>query len=297
MLQALKTIEIPHVRKVHSGKVREIFDAGEALVLVATDRLSAFDVVFSEPIPSKGEVLTKISSFWFSRMQAEDICRHHLLTDRVEEFPKAFQAVSDQLKGRSMLVRRCKPLPIECVVRGYLAGSGLKDYRSTGRICGISLPSGLVEADPLPEPIFTPSTKAKSGHDENISMSQAADLVGNETASRVQDLSLRLYSWAADFAKHRGLILCDTKFEFGWDGDELFLIDEALTPDSSRYWPADRYSPGGPQPSFDKQFVRDYLESLDWDKTPPPPPLPPSIIRATSERYLEAHRRLTGREL
>lgn len=294
---AITTLELPGVEKVSRGKVREMFAVGDRLLMVATDRISAFDVVLPDPIPQKGKVLTQISTFWFERLDQDQIVRHHLVTARTEEFPESLQPHREVLEGRSMLVKRCQPLAIECVVRGYLAGSGWKEYRETGEICGISLPPGLKESDQLPEPIFTPATKAVTGHDENISFERAAEIVGRETAEQVREWSLRIYRWARDYARERGIIICDTKFEFGRDGDELILIDEVLTPDSSRFWPADEYEPGRSQPSFDKQFIRDYLETLDWDKTPPGPRLPESIIEATTRRYLEAYRRLTGREL
>jgi len=293
----LKELELPGIRKVNSGKVREIFDLGDYLLLVASDRLSAFDVILPDPIPHKGSVLTQMSKFWFDRIEKDGIVEHHLVSVNVDDFPESLAPYREQLRGRSTLAAKCKPLPIECVVRGYLAGSGWKEYRQSGKICGISLPEGLVESDELPEPIFTPATKAESGHDENISFEQAAEIVGEETATTVRDYSLAIYGAARDYARTQGIIICDTKFEFGIKDDQLILIDEVLTPDSSRFWPADSYSPGKSQASFDKQFIRDYLETLDWDKTPPGPPLPANIIEATSERYLEAYRRLTGHSL
>jgi phosphoribosylaminoimidazole-succinocarboxamide synthase len=275
------------------GKVRDIYDAGDKLLIVATDRLSAFDVILPTPIPDKGRVLTQLSLFWF------DLLRHvvpnHVLS--ATEFPPPFDTYGDELAGRSMLVRKTAPLPIECVVRGYLSGSGWKDYRATGQICGIPLPGGLRESDRLPEPIFTPATKAATGHDENISFEQAASLIGIERARQVREVSLEIYRRAAAYAEPRGILLADTKFEFGLLNDELIWIDEALTPDSSRFWPAAQYKPGGPQPSFDKQFVRDYLESIRWPKTPPGPELPPEVVAATRGKYREAYRILTGREL
>ncbi len=294
---AVRTIEIPGLRKLNSGKVREIFDLGDRLLLVATDRLSAFDVVLPDPIPYKGIVLTQLSRFWFDRIAAEGLVSHHMVSVNVEDLPPPAQPFREQLAGRSTLVRRCRPLPIECVVRGYLAGSGWKEYRAGGSVCGIRLPDGLRESEELPEPIFTPATKAVTGHDENISFERAAELVGPDLAHQVREYSLRLYAMARDYARSRGIIICDTKFEFGLDDGQLVLIDEVLTPDSSRFWPADSYAPGRPQESFDKQFVRDYLETLDWDKTPPGPQLPARIIEATSQRYLEAYRRLTGHDL
>ncbi|GAB4108327.1 MAG: phosphoribosylaminoimidazolesuccinocarboxamide synthase [Acidobacteriota bacterium] len=293
----VRMVEIPGLRKLNSGKVREIFDLGDHLLLVATDRLSAFDVVLPDPIPYKGIVLTQLSKFWFDQVAATGLVAHHLVSVDVSDLPASVQPYRHLLAGRSTLARRCRPLPIECVVRGYLAGSGWKEYRTTGSVCGIRLPTGLRESEELPEPIFTPATKAATGHDENITFEQAAELVGTDVAHQVRDYSLRLYSMARDYARSRGIIICDTKFEFGLDDGQLVLIDEVLTPDSSRFWPADRYAPGRPQESFDKQFVRDYLETLDWDKTPPGPQLPPHIIEATSQRYLEAFRRLTGRDL
>ena len=275
------------------GKVRDIYDAGDKLLIVATDRLSAFDVILPTPIPDKGRVLTQLSLFWFDLLR--DVIPNHVLS--ATEFPAPFDTYRDELAGRSMLVRKTTPLPIECVVRGYISGSGWKEYQATGKICGIALPAGLRESDRLPEPIFTPATKAVSGHDENISFERAASLIGNERAQRARDVSLEIYRRAAAYAEPRGVLLADTKFEFGVLNDELVWIDEALTPDSSRFWPAARYKPGGPQPSFDKQFVRDYLESIHWPKTPPGPELPPEVVAATRDKYREAYRILTGREL
>jgi len=275
------------------GKVRDIYDVGEQLLIVATDRLSAFDVILPTPIPDKGRVLTQISLFWFELLR--DVIPNHVLSGT--EFPAQFEAYREELTGRSMLVRKTQPLPIECVVRGYISGSGWKDYRATGRICGIDLPGGLRESDRLPEPIFTPATKAATGHDENISWEQAASLVGRERAERVRDISLEIYRRAAAYAEPRGILVADTKFEFGLLNDELIWIDEALTPDSSRFWPASQYKPGGAQPSFDKQFVRDYLESIHWPKTPPGPELPADVVAATRAKYREAYRILVGREL
>jgi phosphoribosylaminoimidazole-succinocarboxamide synthase len=275
------------------GKVRDIYDAGDKLLIVATDRLSAFDVILPTPIPDKGRVLTQLSLFWFDLLG--DVIPNHVLS--ATEFPAPFDTYRDELAGRSMLVRKTAPLPIECVVRGYVSGSGWKEYRATGKICGIELPAGLGESDRLPEPIFTPATKAVSGHDENISFERAASLIGDERAQRVRDVSLKIYRRAAAYAEPRGILLADTKFEFGVLNNELIWIDEALTPDSSRFWPAARYKPGGPQPSFDKQFVRDYLESIHWPKTPPGPELPPEVVAATRNKYREGYRILTGREL
>lgn len=275
------------------GKVRDIYDAGDKLLIVATDRLSAFDVILPTPIPDKGRVLTQLSLFWFDLLR--DVVPNHVVSGT--ELPAAFDAYREDLAGRSMLVRKTEPLPIECVVRGYVSGSGWKDYQATGKICGIALPVGLRESDRLPEPIFTPATKAATGHDENISFERAASLVGHERARRVREISLEIYRRAAVYAEPRGILLADTKFEFGLLNDELIWIDEALTPDSSRFWPAAQYQPGGPQPSFDKQFVRDYLESIHWPKTPPGPELPPEVVSATRGKYREAYRILTGREL
>ncbi len=279
---------------VNRGKVRDVYAVGDDhLLIVASDRLSAFDVVLPTPIPDKGAVLTAVSNFWFSRTR--DIVANHLAAlPLAEAVPDADERAA--LEGRAVVVRRLVPLPIEAIVRGYLAGSGWKDYRRTGAVCGIALPEGLREADALPEPLFTPSTKAAPGrHDENISFDQAVDLIGAETAERVKAASLALYGFARDYARERGIILADTKFEFALDDDgALVLIDEALTPDSSRFWPADQYAPGSSPPSFDKQFVRDYLESIGWDKRPPAPELPPEIVARTAAKYREARRRLTG---
>ena len=275
------------------GKVRDIYDLGDKLLIVATDRLSAFDVILPTPIPDKGRVLTQLSLFWFELLK--DVIPNHVLS--ATEFPPPFDKFRDDLAGRSMLVRKTKPLPIECVVRGYVSGSGWKDYLTTGKICGIALPNGLLESSQLPEPIFTPATKAITGHDENIPFELAEKMVGKELAERVRAVSLELYRLAAAHAEPRGIIVADTKFEFGLLNDELIWIDEALTPDSSRFWPAAHYSPGGPQASFDKQFVRDYLERMRWPKTPPGPELPPEVVDATREKYREAYRILTSREL
>ena len=284
------------------GKVRDIYNLDDKLLIVATDRLSAFDVILPTPIPDKGRVLTQLSLFWFDLLR--DVIPNHVLSST--DFPAPFDAYRDDLAGRSMVVRKTQPLPIECVVRGYVSGSGWKDYKATGKICGIALPAGLRESDRLPAPIFTPATKATSGHDENISFDQAASLVGNSLAERVRTVSTELYRRAAAYAAPRGILLADTKFEFGLlhcalDSPEavnsLIWIDEALTPDSSRFWPAAQYHPGGPQPSFDKQFVRDYLERIRWPKTPPGPELPPDVVAATRAKYREAYRILAGHEL
>jgi phosphoribosylaminoimidazole-succinocarboxamide synthase len=275
------------------GKVRDIYDLGDKLLIVATDRLSAFDVILPTPIPDKGRVLTQLSLFWFNLLK--DVIPNHVVS--ATDFPAPFDAFKDDLAGRSMVVRKTRPLPIECVVRGYVSGSGWKDYRVTGKICGIDLPAGLQESDRLPEPIFTPATKAVTGHDENIPFEEAVALIGKELAEKVRAVSLELYRRAAAYAEPRGIILADTKFEFGLLNDHLLWIDEALTPDSSRFWPAAHYSPGGPQSSFDKQFVRDYLERMRWPKTPPGPELPPEVVAATRAKYREAYRILAGREL
>jgi phosphoribosylaminoimidazole-succinocarboxamide synthase len=275
------------------GKVRDIYDLGDKLLIVATDRLSAFDVILPTPIPDKGRILTQLSLFWFNLLK--DVVPNHVLSST--DFPAPFDKFKDDLAGRSMIVRKTQPLPIECVVRGYLSGSGWKDYRATGKICGIALPPGLRESDRLPEPIFTPATKAATGHDENILFEQASSLIGKDLAEKVRTVSLEIYSRAAAYAEPRGVILADTKFEFGLLNDRLIWIDEALTPDSSRFWPAAQYNPGGPQPSFDKQFVRDYLERIQWPKTPPGPELPPEVVAATRAKYREAYRILAGREL
>jgi phosphoribosylaminoimidazole-succinocarboxamide synthase len=275
------------------GKVRDMYDLGDQLLIVATDRLSAFDVILPTPIPDKGLVLTQLSLFWFDLLK--DVIPNHVLSAR--EFPAPFDAHREELAGRSMLVRKTQPLPVECVVRGYISGSGWKDYVATGRICGIQLPGGLREYEQLPAPIFTPSTKAATGHDENISFAHMSRAIGEELAARVRTVSLELYRRAAAYAEPRGILLADTKFEFGLVVGELIWIDEALTPDSSRFWPASQYRPGGPQPSYDKQFVRDYLEKVHWPKTPPGPELPEEVVSATRKKYLEAFRILTEHEL
>lgn len=279
------------------GKVRDVYAVDdEHLLIVATDRISAFDCVLPTPIARKGEVLTALSRFWFDKLS--HIAEHHLVTTDVEEMPEAIRQHREVLRGRSMLVRRTEVFPVECVVRGYLVGSGWKDYRRTGEVCGHRLPAGLRESEQLSELIFTPATKAEEGHDENISEEQMRGHLGAEVTAQLRDASLALYKEASDYARTRGIIIADTKFEFGRDKmGRIRLIDEVLTPDSSRFWPADQYEPGRSQPSFDKQFVRDYLETLDWDKQPPAPPLPPEVAAATTARYLEAYRLLTGSEL
>ncbi|MCG3148122.1 MAG: Phosphoribosylaminoimidazole-succinocarboxamide synthase [Verrucomicrobiae bacterium] len=291
MTSALSNIDVPGLKKVRSGKVREIFDLNDALLFVASDRISAFDVIMPDPIPEKGRVLTAFSEFWFGK--AKHIVENHFITSDYAAIAKRV-GNHEQLRGRAMLVRKCQPLPVECIVRGYLAGSGWKEYKKSQTVCSQKLPAGLVESSELPEPIFTPSTKAATGHDENISFARASEILGKPLADKVSAYSIALYKFARDYARHRGIIIADTKFEFGLEGDKVILIDEALTPDSSRFWPAATYKPGGPQPSFDKQFLRDYLETLTWDKTPPGPKLPAEIIRKTSEKYLEALQRLTA---
>jgi len=288
-------LELPGIPKVKSGKVRDIFDLGDRLLFVATDRISAFDVVMPNGIPRKGEVLTQISYFWFA--QTEGFQPNHLLSKTGDPLPQNLQAFADKLAGRSMLVKKAKPLAIECVVRGYLAGSGWKEYRERQSVCGIKLPAGLKDSSELPEPVFTPATKAETGHDENISFDDASRIVGTDIAEKARAASLKLYSFARDYARKRGIIIADTKFEFGLLDGNLILIDEVLTPDSSRFWPADQYQPGKSQPSYDKQFVRDYLETLDWNKTPPGPVLPPEVVAKTTAKYLDAYERLTGKKL
>ena len=275
------------------GKVRDIYDLGDRLLIVATDRLSAFDVVMPTPIPDKGRVLTQLSLFWFNLLK--DVIPNHVIS--ATDFPAPFDQYKDELAGRSMVVKKTQPLPVECVARGYVSGSGWKDYKTTGKICGIPLPPGLRESDRLPQVLFTPATKAATGHDENISFERAAEIIGKHLAERVRATTLEIYLRAAAYAEPRGILLADTKFEFGLLNGELIWIDEALTPDSSRFWPAAKYFPGGPQPSFDKQFVRDYLERIQWPKTPPGPDLPPDVVAATRAKYREAFRILAGREL
>lgn len=279
------------------GKVRDIFDLGDALLIVATDRLSAFDVVFAQGIPNKGKVLTQISAFWFKRMAG--LVSNHMISMDVADFPEPFRSRPDVFAGRSMLVRKTAPLPVECVVRGYITGSGWNDYCRTGMICGLVLPAGLVESQQLPEPMFTPSTKADLGlHDENIGFDQVVSLVGRSVAQKIRDLTIALYSEGATYARQRGIIIADTKFEFGLDKQGAVVwIDEALTPDSSRFWPEDEYTPGVSQPSYDKQFVRDYLMRIKWGKKPPAPELPPDVIATTAQKYEEALKRLTGQTL
>lgn len=291
----LLTIDLPGFTKLRSGKVREIFDLGDALLFVATDRISAFDCILPNGIPLKGQVLTQISHFWFD--QTETWLPNHRLARANTPLPESLSHYAALLEGRSMVVRKTTPLPIECVVRGYLAGSGWKEYQRSQSICGVPLPPGLIESSELPEPIFTPATKASEGHDENIPFEEAQRLIGPDLAEQVRLISLRLYGYARDHARKHGIIVADTKFEFGLRDGVLFLIDEVLTPDSSRFWPADSYEPGRSQPSFDKQFVRDYLETLSWNKQPPAPVLPPEIVERTQAKYLEAFERITGHPL
>lgn len=289
----MTTLDLPGIKKLRSGKVREVFDLGDSLLFVATDRLSAFDVILPDAIPQKGAVLNQLSAFWFERF---DFTKNHMITADFARFPSEVSNFREQLEGRSMIVRNTQPLPIECVVRGYLAGSGWKEYQERGTVSGIQLPAGLQLASLLPEPAFTPSTKSESGHDQNIDWPECCNILGVATASRVRDLSLQIYAAGRDHAASRGIIVADSKFEFGLIGDDLLLIDECLTPDSSRFWPVDGYIVGQSPPSFDKQFVRDYLETLDWDKTSPGPSLPRDVIAKTSAKYLEAFERLTGAE-
>ncbi|MDT5060276.1 MAG: phosphoribosylaminoimidazole-succinocarboxamide synthase [Acidobacteriota bacterium] len=287
----------PDLELVRRGKVRDVYRVDDDhLLIIATDRISAFDCVLPTPIERKGEVLTALSLFWFERLN--HIVSNHLITTKVEEMPESLLRHAEILQGHSMLVQRTDVFPVECVVRGYLSGSGWKDYVRTGEVCGHRLPAGLGESDQLPEPIFTPATKAEEGHDENISEARMSEILGEEVTRKLREISLRLYTEASEYARTRGIIIADTKFEFGRNKDgQIILIDEALTPDSSRFWPADQYEAGKSQPSFDKQFVRDYLETLDWNKTPPAPPLPQEIARATTERYVEAYRLITGKSL
>ena len=290
----LKT-DFKDLKLLNRGKVRDLYDLGDQLLMVATDRISAFDVILPNGIPHKGKILTQLSEFWFS--QISDIVPNHLISTRVEEFPAVCAKYKEVLQGRSMLIKKTSPLPVECVVRGYLSGSGWKDYQKSGAVCGIALPAGLVESSSLGEPIFTPSTKAEIGsHDENIDFAAAKKLVGEKAADRLKELTIAVYKKARSIAESRGIIIADTKFEFGTLNGEIILIDEVLTPDSSRFWPKDSYAPGRAQGSFDKQFVRDYLLALDWDQKLPAPSLPEDIIQKTSERYIEAYRRLTGKD-
>ncbi len=289
-------MDLPGVPLLARGKVRDVYDLGDSLLLVATDRLSAFDVVFPDPIPDKGRVLNQLSAFWFDRTQR--LVLNHVLETDAGGFPEGLAPFNDQLQGRSMVVRKLRMFPIECVARGYLAGSGWKEYRERGSVSGVPIPAGLREAERLPEPIFTPATKARTGHDENISYQDVVRQVGEEVAVELRETTFRLYRSAAEFAESRGILVADTKFEFGTDEEgQLYAADEMLTPDSSRFWPADRYAPGGSPPSLDKQYVREYLEAVGWDKKPPAPPLPLEVVEGTRRRYLDIFRLLTGRDL
>jgi phosphoribosylaminoimidazole-succinocarboxamide synthase len=288
--------DFPELQLHASGKVRDVYRLGnEQLLFVATDRISAFDYVLATGIPHKGRVLTQISLFWFEFLR--DVVPNHLVTADVEGYPANLKTHADQLRGRSMLVMRAEMVPVECVVRGYISGSAWKEYKATGKVCGIELPKGLKESDKLPEPIFTPSTKATTGHDENIPFEEMVRVVGRERSEKLRDVTLKIYTKASDYARSRGIIIADTKFEFGTTSKGITLADEVLTPDSSRFWPADKYQPGRAQDSYDKQYVRDYLEEIHWNKQPPAPALPPEVARKTSEKYLEAYRQLTGHEL
>ena len=294
--QPLKSIGLgDDIEFFKRGKVRDIYELGDNLLIVSTDRISCFDVVLPTAIPHKGEVLTRLSVFWFEYM--EDIISNHLITANVDDFPEELQKYKEDLRYRSMLVKKARPIPVECVVRGYLAGSGWKEYNQSQSICGIRLPEGLKESDKLPEPIFTPATKETKGHDINVTQEYIEKEIGREIASKLQDTSIALYKKASEYAESKGMIIADTKFEFGRIGEDIILIDELLTPDSSRFWPKDKYEPGRSQPSFDKQFVRDYLETLDWDKTPPAPELSQEIVDKTTEKYLQALKMLTGERL
>jgi phosphoribosylaminoimidazole-succinocarboxamide synthase len=292
---AILETDFPGVERHGRGKVRDVYRIDGRLLIVATDRISAFDYILPTGIPDKGKVLTQLSIFWFDFLR--ELTPTHFLTAQVEDYPEPLRPFRDQLEGRSMLVKRAKMIQIECVARGYISGSGWKEYRDHGTVCGIKLPAGLKESDRLPEPVFTPAIKAQSGHDENVSFERVCELVGESLAARLRDLTLNIYARAARYAETRGVIIADTKFEFGFVGDELVLGDEVLTPDSSRFWPADTYQPGGPQFSFDKQFVRDYLESIRWNKQPPAPALPEEVAARTGEKYRQAYRVLTGQSL
>jgi len=295
MNEPLLESSLAGVERHARGKVRDVYSVDGGLLIVATDRISAFDYILATGIPDKGRVLTQLSVFWFDFLK--DLTPTHFLTASVDEYPAPLRAYRDQLEGRSMLVRRAAMIDIECVVRGYLSGSGWKEYQASGTVCGIRLPAGLKESDKLPEPIFTPSTKAQTGHDQNISFETVAELIGAELAGKLRDRTLAIYEKAAEYAAGRGIIIADTKFEFGFVDDELVLADEVLTPDSSRFWPSETYRPGGAQPSYDKQYVRDYLESIRWNKQPPAPGLPAEVAARTAAKYKEAYRVLTGREL
>jgi len=293
--EALLYTDFKDLKLFRRGKVRDVYDLADKLLIVSTDRISCFDVVLPCGIPYKGKVLNSLSCFWFDFLK--EVITSHFLTSDVNEYPPELQKYKDTLEGRSMLAKKTNSLPVECVVRGYLSGSGWKEYNKTRSVCGIKLPAGLLESSKLPEILFTPSTKADSGHDQNVTLGYIEDMLGKEITTGIQDASIEIYKKAGNYALERGIIIADTKFEFGKLGGQVILIDEVLTPDSSRFWPKKEYAPGRPQPSFDKQFVRDYLEGLDWNKTPPAPMLPEEIIRKTSQKYLEAFRLLTGREL
>jgi phosphoribosylaminoimidazole-succinocarboxamide synthase len=296
MNQTLFKTEFEDIRLLKRGKVRDVYDLGDRILMVATDRISAFDVIMPDTIPQKGKILTQISLFWFKVM--ESICHNHVITSNVEEYPEICRPYGEILDGRSMLVKKTNPLPIECVVRGYISGSGWKSYQKSGQICGIQLQEGLKESEKLPEPIFTPSTKEELGlHDINISFDEAVDKIGKKMADRVKDLSISIYKKGAELADEKGIIIADTKFEFGISSNELILIDEVLTPDSSRFWPKSEYQPGGSQKSFDKQYLRDYLISINWNQKPPAPSLPEKVITDTRHKYLEALKRLTGKDV
>lgn len=296
MSTALTQSNFPDLKLIHRGKVRDLYELDDKLLMVATDRISAFDVVMNEPIPDKGRVLTQLSLFWFDHLKG--IIPNHLITANVEEFPAVCTPYREILRGRSMLVKKAKPLPVECIVRGYISGSFWSAYKKNTTVCGFVLPAGLKESEKFPQTLFTPSTKADQGaHDENISLAEMGKLLGEEATARIADVCVQLYQKAADLARGRGIIIADTKFELGWDGEELILIDEVLTPDSSRFWPMDQYQTGQGQPSFDKQFLRDYLSTLDWNKTPPAPPLPAAILEKTGSRYREALEKITGKGL
>lgn len=295
MNETILQLDLPGLKKIRSGKVREVFDLGESFLLVATDRISAFDCVMPNGIPRKGEVLTQVSHFWFEKFSS--LVPNHLLAGADDPLPKNLQPFAEKLARRSMIVKKAQPLAIECIVRGYLSGSGWKEYKKSQTVCGLNLHAGLTESAELPEPIFTPSTKVESGHDENISFEEACKIAGAQIAMQARDLSLKIYKAGRDYARERGIIIADTKFEFGLHDGKLILIDEVLTPDSSRFWPANEYQPGKGQPSFDKQFVRDYLETLDWNKQPPAPALPENVVEKTSQKYVEAYEKLTGKSL
>lgn len=292
---ALLFTDFKDLRLYKRGKVRDVYELGDKLLIISTDRISCFDVVLPSGIPYKGRVLTSLSCFWFDFIK--DITPHHFIASDTDKYPQELQKYKTVLSGRSMLVLKTRPLAVECVVRGYLSGSGWKEYQKSRSVCGIKLPPGLRESDKLPEILFTPSTKADAGHDINVNQKYVEDLLGGNAADKLKEISINIYKEASQYALSRGIIIADTKFEFGIYDNKIILIDEVLTPDSSRFWPYDQYAPGGPQPSFDKQFVRDYLEGLAWDKTPPAPELPAEIIRKTTQKYLEAHKRLTGEDL